>query len=43
MYKDSFINTVFTKALSQYLVTLVGFSPLISEDFETHFLCELKY
>lgn len=41
-YNDSFINTVFTKALSQYLVTLVGFSPLISEDFGTHFLCELK-
>lgn len=43
MYNDSFINTVFTKALSQYLVTLVGFIPLASEDFGTHFLCELQY
>lgn len=41
-YNDSFINTVFTKDLSQYLVTLVGLISLTSEDFGTHFLCELQ-
>lgn len=43
MYNDFFINIIFTEALSQYLVTLVGLIPLISEDFGTYFLCELQY
>lgn len=42
MYNDSFINTIFIKALSQYSMTMVGFIPLTSEDFGIKFLCGLQ-